>query len=209
MNRRQLIIKFFVWLGLKFPDKFIRELAKVEYGVAWYVRNLGDEMPEYKNQFYHHATQEKYHGRMLSALVNELPESRGGMGAKRWACSPFAGNIQVEGISKRYRVLGVILKGKSLNEYSFMDRLSIMAALESIALDVYREIFKQAKSPLKEVAKKIAQDEYSHNHYLTEMLALMDDNFSRAIAWERRIINALPMAIVDAVKIIKSKKNGN
>ena len=209
INKRQIIIKILVWVGLRYPEKFIRELAKVEYGVAYYVRKLGDQVPSWKHKFYAHAIQEKYHGRMLAALIGEAPESEGGMAQKKWAYTPFVGNTQIEGVGKRYCVMRKILHGKSLDEYPFIDKLSIMGALESIAHSVYHEIAKQAKSPLKEVALNIAEDEFEHQSCLTELLVIFGDDFTKAIAWEKHIIDCIPYAIFDILRIINGNKSAN
>ncbi|MFB2832993.1 ferritin-like domain-containing protein [Floridanema evergladense] len=201
MNERQWKIKILVWIGLRFKRRFIRELARVEYGIAWYVRMLADEYPVFKNSFYAYATEEKYHGRMLAALIDELPESKGGLGLKRWACQPGAGKTRIEGVGKRYFVMRKILGNKSLNEYSFNDRLAIMAVLENISLAVYQEIVKQSSGKLKAIAAKIAEDEQGHQTYLTSIMTLIGVELSQCIEWEKKIIKALPIALLDLPKL--------
>lgn len=201
MTKRQLYIKTLVFLGLRFERSFIRELARIEYGVAHYARKLADESPEYRRQFLAHATSEKNHGRMLAASIGEEPESKGGMAGKRYAYTEFAGKTQVDGVGKRYAVFRKILRGRSLSEFRFVDRICVMAALESIAGHVYLEISKQARSPFREIAAKIAQDESRHHSYLTEILGSMGYDLDIALAWEQVIISSIPCIVFDIPKL--------
>lgn len=201
-RQRNLYIKSLVWLGLKFEKRFIRELAKVEYGVAYYARKLSFEFPRHEQQLILHASQEKAHGRMLAALIDELPESKGGLAKKQWSFSPDAGKTRVEGLSHRYFVMRQILGGKKLSEHNFLERLAIMAAFESISISVYQEIYRQSKCTLKRIALRIVNDEESHQSYLTDILSSYGVGLESALAWEQRILNSIPCVILDFPKLL-------
>jgi rubrerythrin len=190
----QFLIKTIIYFGLKNKPKFIRLLAKLEYGVSACLVNLSkqaknDGYLNLSNNLRSHAKDERNHGKMLATLVDgkrriELKDNG------RWlslvkdgeevANHPEEGDGKIviwdnsvgifdnlDGISQRYLALRILLKGRRISELSWNDRLACMHVLERGTLRFYLALAESsAPIELRAIAAKIAEEEAGHSNYL-------------------------------------------
>jgi hypothetical protein len=190
----QFLVKTIINLGLKNQQKFLRLLAKLEYGVAACLANLvidaeKSNYPGLAAQLRSHSLEEKNHGKMLATLVDgkKRIELRGN---GRWltlqksgielANHPEEGDGKLiifeagygifdnlDGISQRYLGLRMLLKGQKIADMSWCDRIACMVVLEESTLGFYNELASSsAPSNIQLIATKIAGDEAVHSSML-------------------------------------------
>jgi predicted metal-dependent hydrolase len=213
----RLLIKTIIYYGLKNQAKFVRLLAKLEYGVSACLVNLSkqaikDGYPNLSKMLRSHASEERNHGRMLATLVDgkQRIELRGN---GRWlslvkegqeianhpekgtgkvvACDNAVGIFDnLDGISRRYLALRVLLRGKKIEELSWGDRLACMHVLEEGTLKFYNVLAESDSVPieLRAIALKIAGEEAGHSNYLKYSLSHFTHISSAEISeWRSRV----------------------
>lgn len=191
----RFLTKAIIYLGLKNQPKFIRLLAKLEYGVCACLVNLSkqataDGYPNLSKMLRSHAAEERNHGKMLATLIDgkqriELKDNGRWLSlfkdGKETANHPEEGKGKViswdksvgifdnlDGISQRYLALRMLLQGKKIEQLSWGDRLACMHVLERGTLQFYLALAESSSAPieLRAIAVKIAEEEKGHGDYL-------------------------------------------
>ena len=191
---------------MKYPDSFIRLLSKLEYNNYIYLTKLADRAKEEGHQdnlvniLNSQAKEEKYHGKVLSALVDGISKLRlkdNGYfkslisedkslnytdykdNSKTVKVIWFSQQLQskvtgefvnLDGVSKRYISSYLLFRGKTAFSYDWADQLALMSVLEEQTTLFYKRLSVRESSPLQRISLKFANQE--DNHYKTLYYAL-------------------------------------
>lgn len=202
----------------KNPTKLIRLLAKIELGIACHCRKMACELdpnlsPPQPNRdrhsdnelamfLFNQYIEERLHGQMLAASIDEPSWKQGGIGRVR---HPTHIASKVEGIST-LEPFKLLLSGKRAEDFDLVNRLAMMSVLESYSETIYSclaSIFPDSDSPF----QKIAFDERSHKHglsyYLTNSAGIFKSKFL-ILKWKTKALFVLPKAIKLAIKHLEN-----
>jgi rubrerythrin len=222
----ELLIKLIIYLGQRDEPRFIRLLAKIEYGVAIFCFKLAaialeEDRHNLAKLLEKHAREEVKHGKMLSCFAGEkisLTE------AGRWVEFYQDGELKIiesedtpskelqgiyysgkfenlDGLSKRYLSLRMLFQGKSAADYPWEDRFAFMQVLEEVTRKFYSVLSHEAnKHSLKAIAYQIATDEAAHVDYLKYASR---DFYPDVIKWESRLNWAIWGLFIDIIRLCK------
>jgi rubrerythrin len=196
-----MILKLLIKLGLRDEKRFLRLLAKLEYGVSLFCSKLSaiaanEGHENLSTLLTTQAREEKHHGRMLASLadgkerVTPLKNAPGS-----WQDGHFE---NFDGISKRYVSLRLLFGNRRADDYQWCDRLAFMCVLEEQTSAVYEILSEIGNEQLRAIAQQIKNDEIGHCDCLKYALAQFS-HFPEADLqkWEKRLFWAKLGLLVD------------
>ena len=191
----------------------IRQLALVEYGIANHCRKLAGEIdpslippdPNHTHQsdnplaqfLWEQYIEERLHGQMLAALLQEPSPKNQGIGQCRYL-QGWVGKYQVEGLSN-ISPFWWLLNGKSATDLEISDRVAMMSVLESYSYKFYQCLyFTLPECPLFRIADKISADEIEHAEGLHAILIGMVGKTKASwllMKWHIKVLFILPEVV--------------